>query len=204
MAAKNTLTSADAQLVEAAFQAKLASFGEGRIAEAGADQGRPEKGGGEERKKEGAPSAGEPEHAPWLEENAWQSVRETAPAVRPPVAAKTIRLRDKGHREFVARQPCLLCGRTPADPHHLRFAQPRALGRKVSDEFTVPLCRVHHDELHRHGDEAAYWNALKIDPAPIALALWRLSRPNGACGPKRAGVRPQAANSEDVAKLSDE
>ena len=129
MAAKNTLTSADAQLVEAAFQAKLASFGEGRIAEAGVDQGRSEEGGGEEGKKEGAPSAGEPEHATWREESAWQSAAETAPTVRPPVAAKTIRLRDKGHREFVARQPCLLCGRTPADPHHLRFAQPRALAQ---------------------------------------------------------------------------
>jgi len=80
----------------------------------------------------------------------------------------------------------------------------RALWRKVSDEFTVPLCRVHHDELHRHGDEAAYWNALKIDPVPIALALWRLSRPNGAGGPKRAAVRPQATNGEDIAKLPDE
>jgi len=155
------------------------------------------------RKRE-PPAPGEPEHATWREESAWQSAAETAPTVRPPVAAKTIRLRDKGHREFVARQPCLLCGRTPADPHHLRFAQPRALGRKVSDEFTVPLCRVHHDELHRHGDEAAYWNALKIDPAPIALALWRLSRPNGAGGPKRAAVRPQATNGEDIAKLPDE
>ena len=29
-------------------------------------------------------------------------------------------------------------------PLHLRYLQPRALGRKASDEFTVPLCRVHH------------------------------------------------------------
>jgi hypothetical protein len=73
---------------------------------------------------------------------------------RRPVAPKTIRLRDKEHRRFVSIQPCLVCGRSPADAHHLRFAQPRALGRKVSDEFTVPLCRVHHRELHRHGAEA--------------------------------------------------
>ena len=85
------------------------------------------------------------------------------------MAAKTIRLRDKDHRKFVSSQPCLVCGRTPADAHHLRFAQPRALGRKVSDEFTVPVCRVHHRELHRHGDEAAWWQRIKIDPLPIAL-----------------------------------
>ncbi len=28
---------------------------------------------------------------------------------------------------------------------------------KVSDEFTVPLCNTHHDQLHRTGDERAFW-----------------------------------------------
>jgi hypothetical protein len=56
------------------------------------------------------------------------------------------RHRDREHLKFVATQACLLCGRTPSDPHHLRFAQPQALGLKVSDEFTagrfavVPSC----------------------------------------------------------------
>ena len=73
------------------------------------------------------------------------------------VVSKTIRLRDKEHCKFVSRQPCVICGRTPADPHHLRSAQPRALGRKVSDEYTVPVCRTHHRELHSYGDEASWW-----------------------------------------------
>src|SRR5271169_567908 len=59
------------------------------------------------------------------------------------------RIRDKAHKKFVAQQPCLICGRRPSDAHHLRFTQPRALSRKVSDEFTVPLCRTHHREVHR-------------------------------------------------------
>ena len=67
-------------------------------------------------------------------------------------------------------------GRAPCDPHHLRFAQPRAFGRKVSDEFTVPLCRVHHRELHRKGDEAAWWQMMKINPMPLALRLWQHSQ----------------------------
>jgi hypothetical protein len=49
------------------------------------------------------------------------------------------RLRDKQHLRFVAKQPCLVCGREPSDPHHLRFAQTRGLAQKVSDEFTVPF-----------------------------------------------------------------
>jgi hypothetical protein len=48
------------------------------------------------------------------------------------------RVRDRDHVRHVAKQPCLVCGRIPADAHHLRFAQSRALGRKVSDEFVVP------------------------------------------------------------------
>jgi len=52
--------------------------------------------------------------------------------------AEPRRLRDKAHLKFIASQPCLLCGRQPSDPHHLRFAQPRAIGMKVSDEFTAP------------------------------------------------------------------
>ena len=82
------------------------------------------------------------------------------------------RVRDKAHMQFVTKQPCLVCGRLPTDPHHLRFAQHRALGRKVSDEFTVPLCRTHHRELHRQADEASWWTKLGIDPNSIARALW--------------------------------
>src|SRR5437016_3383269 len=83
---------------------------------------------------------------------------------------------DKNHRKFVTRQPCLVCGRVPSDSHHLTFAQPRALGNRVSDEFTVPVCRIHHRELHRSGDEAAWWQKLNIDPLPVALRLWQHTR----------------------------
>jgi hypothetical protein len=82
------------------------------------------------------------------------------------------RIRDREHVRYVANQSCLVCGRTPCDAHHLRFAQNRALGRKVSDEFTVPLCRGHHRELHRYGDEAKWWKKIAIDPMPVARELW--------------------------------
>ena len=81
-------------------------------------------------------------------------------------------LRDKAHLKFVASQPCLVCGRQPCDPHHLRFAQPRAIGLKVSDEFTVPLCRGHHRQLHQAGNEVAWWEDLQINALEIARGLW--------------------------------
>jgi hypothetical protein len=94
--------------------------------------------------------------------------------------AEPKRLRDKAHLRFVASQPCLICGRQPSDPHHLRFAQPRALGLKVSDEFTVPLCRGHHRLLHQAGNEVAWWENLKINALPIAKGLWEQTHPKSA------------------------
>jgi hypothetical protein len=86
------------------------------------------------------------------------------------------RHRDRVHLRFVASQPCLVCGRSPADAHHLRFAQPRAMGRKTSDEFVVPLCRTHHRQNHQLGDERAWWNVIAINPLLVAERLWQVSR----------------------------
>ena len=96
------------------------------------------------------------------------------------VLAEPKRLRDKAHLKFVASQACLICGRQPCDPHHLRFAQPRAMGLKVSDEFTVPLCRGHHRQLHQAGNEEAWWAARNIDALAIAKDLWAQTRPKPA------------------------
>jgi hypothetical protein len=88
---------------------------------------------------------------------------------------KPLRRRSKAHLGYVRAQPCLVCQRQPCDPHHLKFAQARALGRKVSDEFTVPLCRDHHIALHRHGNEMSWWADLQISPLEIAKELWDTS-----------------------------
>jgi hypothetical protein len=165
--AKNSLTATDAEVVEAGFRARLVAF----------DNERPGNG---LRKAvpvelEAEPSSPSPKAGAHLVAVAGES---GASGVRR--SGKTIRLRDKDHLKFVSKQACVVCGREPSDAHHLRFAQPRALGRKVSDEFTVPVCRLHHRELHRQGDEAAWWNGLKIDPAPIAFALWQSTHCDGA------------------------
>ena len=143
MGAKNTLTRNDAERVEQAFQVKLATFIEGTAEETHVHS-RPHS---DRRTKARRPSAVD------------KSVL-ALPAPR--------RIRDREHVKSVAKQPCLVCGRRPADAHHLRYAQSSALGRKVSDEFTVPLCRGHHREVHRCGDEAAWWTKTGIDPTAAA------------------------------------
>jgi hypothetical protein len=114
------------------------------------------------------------------------------------------RLRDKEHRKFVSAQACLICGRQPSDPHHLGFAQPRALGRKVSDEFMVPLCRIHHREVHRAAEEAAWWNRFGIDPYRIAAALWAKTRPVRPVGepPNDCPPMPPSTATPDPAPIS--
>jgi hypothetical protein len=102
------------------------------------------------------------------------------------------RIRDREHVKSVAKQPCLVCGRRPADAHHLRFAQSPAFGRKVSDEFTVPLCRGHHREVHHCGDEASWWSKRGIDPTATARMLWLKSHP----------LRSSAGNVQSVSSVS--
>ncbi len=117
---------------------------------------------------------------------------------RPPGIDKSVltvpeprRIRDREHVRYVAQQPCLVCGRQPSDAHHLRFAQSRALGRKVSDEFTVPVCRIHHRAIHGAGDEKAWWKDISINPTRVAQALWEQSRGGG-----RAGSDSTASNAD--------
>lgn len=103
------------------------------------------------------------------------------------------RQRSKEHLAFVRGQPCLVCKQQPSDAHHVKFAQPRALGRKVSDEFTVPLCRSHHQALHRHENERAWWANIQISPLRIARELW-------ASTPIQSSVGPLATDSTDTAE----
>jgi hypothetical protein len=124
--------------------------------------------------------------------------------------AEPKRLRDKAHLRFVASQACLVCGRQPSDPHHLRFAQPRALGLKVSDEFTVPLCRGHHRQLHQAGNEVTWWEDLKINALEVAKGLWEESRtkafPTAAKTPQQQAPRdPSHADPrQEASKLPNE
>jgi hypothetical protein len=179
LSAKNALMAGDAQIVEERFQAKLSAIGGVAVDEVAnaalVAAAMPALG------HDGSASKGPATVST-------KSLR--ARTVR--TLGKTLRLRDKDHLKFVSRQPCLVCGRVPSDPHHLRFTQARALGRRVSDEFTVPLCRIHHRELHRQADEAAWWARASLDPLPVALRLWQHTRLNGVAAPL-SGPQPCCA-----------
>jgi hypothetical protein len=114
------------------------------------------------------------------------------------------RYRNREHLRYVAQQACLVCGRKPSDPHHLGFTQPRALGRKVSDEFAVPLCRGHHRAVHRSRDERAWWRQAGIDPIKVARRLWKETRGMGQQQSERpASPRPHAAAASPDPKNED-
>ena len=142
---KNQLSSADAEAVEDAFTARLSQLGKSE------------------------PSA--PKHQEANGRNN-QPLQVDSGEQTVTVISKPVRERDREHLKFVASQPCLVCGRTPSDAHHIKFAEQRAMGRKVSDRFTVPVCRLHHRELHRRGNERAWWESQGIDPLAIAATLW--------------------------------
>jgi hypothetical protein len=118
--------------------------------------------------------------------------------------AEPKRLRDKNHLKFVASQPCLICGRQPSDPHHLRFAQPRAIGLKVSDEFTVPLCRGHHRQLHQAGNELTWWERLNIKPLAVAKALWDETHPKAPARPEGQALPSRTAEPNGASAVPDD
>jgi hypothetical protein len=168
LAEKNKLNATDAKHVEEAFRAKLLSFA---IHHA---EGVPDS------KSDSTNSSTTDRPARKQDPRRHQKSVLIHPEPR--------RIRDREHVRFVSQQTCLVCGRQPCDAHHLRFAQNGALGRKVSDEFTVPLCRGHHREVHRHGDEAAWWQQLGLDAAGAARALWLETHPHLLGAKKLAAV----------------
>jgi hypothetical protein len=181
MPAKNALTAVDAKIVEERFQARLSTISDGQVLDGTTPAGTPD-GLAPDQPPHALPDknliSADPAEAD-TSQKASTATKKRSRSRMIRALGKTVRLRDKGHRKFVLRQPCLVCGRVPSDPHHLTFTQPRALGYRVSDEFTVPVCRIHHRELHRSGDEAAWWQKLNIDPLPVALRLWQHTRLNG-------------------------
>jgi hypothetical protein len=182
LAAKNGLTAADAKLLEDAFEQKVAGLSPAEAATPVADGGASlalAPGSQEARPSDRAERADPHPHRP-------TGMDKSVLAISVPR-----RYRNKEHLHYVTSQPCLFCARKPSDAHHLRFMQPRALGRKVSDEFAVPLCRTHHRAAHQAKDEQAWWKATGIDPVEVARKLWKNSRVGKPYEPVGTATREQ-------------
>jgi hypothetical protein len=192
LGAKNRVAATDAKLVEDAFEHRLSELAPSATAEAG-------------------PAAAPTTHAGFV--GADETLAKGSSDLDQPdgidksvlVIATPRRYRNRDHLRYVGQQACLVCGRKQSDPHHLRYLQPRALGRKVSDEFAVPLCRSHHRAVHRAGDEQAWWQAAGIDPVKAARQLWRQTRLNDPQDSHQAGLAaPQETRSVPASDVTRE
>jgi hypothetical protein len=189
LTAKNRLAATDAKLVEEAFEHKLSELAPSETAEAANDA---------------APSThvdlvGAHETLAKGNSDIDQSKRIDKSRL---VIATPRRYRNREHLRYVAQQACLVCGRKQSDPHHLRYLQPRALGRKVSDEFAVPLCRSHHRAVHRASNEQEWWKAAGIDPVKVARQLWGQTRRDDPQDRSQAGLAAHP-KTRSIASVSD-
>jgi hypothetical protein len=162
LGAKNSLIAADAKVLEEAFEQKLSSLGSSAVDETSTGESARTGAGPQDQPQVSAAGTNES-----------TGIDKSVLAIAAPR-----RYRNRDHLRYIAQQACLVCGRKPSDPHHLRHVQPRALGRKASDEFAVPLCRSHHRAVHRAGDERAWWQTAGIDPVKVARKLWKQTRLN--------------------------
>jgi hypothetical protein len=186
LTAKNRLTADDAKLVEEAFERRLLDLSQAAATEVSANTASVTE-------TPGVVATDQPESFAAERGRPPEGLDKSVLAIPAPR-----RYRNKAHLRYVARQPCLLCGRKPSDPHHLRFMQPRALGRKASDEFSVPLCRIHHRLVHRVGNEAAWWKEAGIDPIAVARKLWgQTRRAEGRQGTAPSNENSQSASDQD-------
>jgi hypothetical protein len=229
LAAKNSLTAADAKLVEDAFELRLSQLtspegsltsievaamaqsevpeqaaiadrtvgGQGSgIDSGGGDNGRIESAGLEKGSIGKGGIAGSSMHRSRVDKTGIDrsSIDKSVLAFPAPR-----RYRDQEHLRYIAKQPCLICGRKPSDPHHLRYLQPRALGRKASDEYVVPLCRIHHRLVHRVGNESAWWKDAGIDPVKVARKFWNGTRLGLGLGGITRDAKPQVVTADPPA-----
>jgi ERF superfamily protein len=191
LTAKNSLTATDAKLVEDAFERRLSELPSSDGAASSNDD-------------PSVPQIAAPQPIAATESTKPRQAKGIDKSILTVAAPR--RYRNREHLRYVAQHACLVCGRKPSDPHHLGFTQPRALGRKVSDEFAVPLCRGHHRAVHRSRDERAWWQQAGIDPITVARRLWKATRGIGQRRSQRLGLaRPSAAgaSSERTAKNED-
>ena len=184
LTAKNSLTATDAKLVEDAFERRLSELPSSEAAAPSNDDSS-------------VPQIAGPQVIATTESTDAGQAKGIDKSILTVAAPR--RYRNREHLRYVAQQACLVCGRKPSDPHHLGFTQPRALGRKVSDEFAVPLCRGHHRRCIARATSARGGRQAGVDPIKVARRLWKETRGIG----QRRSQRPALPRPHDAAASPD-
>lgn len=80
----------------------------------------------------------------------------------------------RAHLDWVKTCECavLTCRVTACDPHHLTCVQGKSMSQTAGDQWAIPVCRRHHNQLHAFGDEARFWRIQLVDPIALARRLW--------------------------------
>lgn len=74
--------------------------------------------------------------------------------------------KDKSYREFILAQPCCYCeavGIEQPDKTEGAHIGPRSYSTKRPDRDMLPLCGMHHAELHAIGP-VAFWREIGVTP----------------------------------------
>ena len=111
----------------------------------------------------------------------WQDRHETTRKARVPksLVPKALGLsavdkgpiRDRAHMARLAQMPCVVCGTAYVQVHHIRECLPRTMGVRVGDDMTLPVCVLHHAEIHATNTDAL-WRRMRIDAPALAAKLY--------------------------------
>jgi len=112
-------------------------------------------------------------------------------------------MKSRAYRQYISTIPCLICGNPEVQVHHLLRTGEHGIGKKSGDEWCVPLCVRHHDQLHRNGDEVIFFGLHGFDY--VKVKRWCL---NGSQAwikihgePKSGGKRKGAARKNGQGKF---
>lgn len=78
---------------------------------------------------------------------------------------KQVTPRDPKYLAYIRTQPCVICGSTDTErihAHHTSGAG-RGTGIKSADYFAVPLCYLHHHEVHQQGCKCFEKHGIDVD-----------------------------------------
>lgn len=86
------------------------------------------------------------------------------------------KIRDERYLAEIRNVGCIVCGTMPVHAHHLMRAEERGMALRTGDNWAVPLCPTHHDDLHNFGREDVWWALSGTDPMEWAEENWRAYR----------------------------